>query len=202
MSSRIKKEDKGERSLVAFSSPPAPWLSPIIKKRKSTKLKPVKREPPLVSPIMDWLKPPSDKSSIRYGRMILKTRSFKSTVTDYHNDPRNPAPGDLVMATAEQMSHPAYTMKESIGAAYLLFGKVRFFTYKSSKEGVKELLSVDWCFLQGDPRTYDVPAILPSKATLLSKRNSYDLEDLNDFIREAVDVHWELDRVSGWEKLI
>ena len=106
------------------------------------------------------------------------------------------------MATAEQTSHPAYTMKESIGAAYLLFGKVRFFTYQSSDEGVKELLSVDWCYLQGDPRTYDVPAILPSKVTLLSKRNSYDLEDLNDFIREAVDLHWELDRVSGWEKLI
>ena len=48
----------------------------------------------------------------------------------YHDDVKNPAPGDLIMATAEQMSHPAYTMKESIGAAFLLFGKVKQFTYE------------------------------------------------------------------------
>ena len=67
---------------------------------------------------------------------------------------------------------------------------------------MKELLDVDWCHLHHDHRTYNVPPIMASKVTLLSKRNSYDLEDSNEFLREAVGVHWELDRVSGWEKLV
>ena len=186
---------------VATGAATAPWLSPIVKKRK--KLPSRKNPAPLVSPIMDWLRS-SDKSQIRRKRSNLSvpTRSYKSQVSDYHNDPSNPAPGDLVMATAGQMSHPAFTMKESISATYLLFGKVRFFTYERHPEGVKELLDVDWCHLLHDHRTYNVPPIMASKVTLLSKRNSYDLEDSNEFLRDAVGVHWELDRVSGWEKLV
>ena len=44
------------------------------------------------------------------------------------------------MSTAEEMNHPAYTMKDSIGAKYIFFGKVRYFTYQMEAEGVKELL--------------------------------------------------------------
>ena len=96
---------------------------------------------------MDWLRT-SNESQIRRKRSNLSvpTRSYKSQVSDYHNDPSNPAPGDLVMATAGQMSHPAFTMKESIEATYLLFGKVRFFTYERNYDGLIELLDVDWCF--------------------------------------------------------
>ena len=102
---------------------------------------------PLVSPIMDWLQL-LDETQIRRKRQNISvpTQSFKSQVSEYHNDPSNPAPVDLVMATAGQMSHPAFTMKESIGPTYLLFGKVRFFTYERHPEGLKELLDVDWCY--------------------------------------------------------
>jgi len=100
---------------VAAGAATAPWLSPIVKKSK--KLPSRKNPPPIVSPIMDWLRT-SNESQIRRKRSNLSvpTRSYKSQVSDYHNDPSNPAPGDLVMATAGQMSHPAFTMKESIGA--------------------------------------------------------------------------------------
>ena len=63
-------------------------------------------------------------------------------------------------------------------------------------------MTVDWSYLPNDPRVYEVPPILYTKVTLLSKRNSYDLDDVNEFLRDAVDCHWELDRVSGWEKLM
>ena len=49
---------------------------------------------------------------------------------------------------------------------------------------------------------FSIGRLMASKVTLLSKRNSYDLEDSNEFLREAVGIHWELDRVSGWEKLV
>ena len=43
--------------------------------------------------------------------------------------------------------------------------------------------------------------ILSSGVTFFSKRNSYNFEDLNDFLKDAVNYHWEFDCKSGWEKL-
>ena len=186
---------------TAAPSAAAPWLSPIVKKRKNNTG--CKEVIPVVSPILNWLQTGNARSD-RHKRLQLSVpaRSYKSSVTNYHDDPKNPAPGDLIMCTAEAAKHPAYTMKESIGAAFLLFGKVKHFTYKRYPEGVKELMTVDWSYLPNDPRVYEVPPILYTKVTLLSKRNSYDLDDVNEFLRDAVDCHWELDRVSGWEKLM
>ena len=120
----------------------APWLSPIVKKRKNAKSNTTTPKPkgsaPIVTPLLNWLHTGNDDCSIRHKR----------------DDVKNSAPGDLIMATAEQMSHPAYTMKESIGAAFLLFGKVKYFTYERYPEGVKELLAVDWCYLPDDTRQY------------------------------------------------
>ena len=186
----------------------APWLSPIVKKRKNAKSNTTTPKPkgsaPIVTPLLNWLHTENDDCSIRRKRVPLSVpkKAYKSTVSGYHDDVKNPAPGDLIMATAEQMSHPAYTMKESIGAAFLMFCKVKHFTYERYPEGVKELLAVDWCYLPDDTRQYVIPPILFSKVTLLSKRNSYDLEDVNEFLRDAVHCHWELDRVSGWEMLV
>ena len=180
----------------------AQWLSPIVKKRKVTK-KTTKTisTPPLVSPLSNWLR--SHKSEQRRKiKIAVPARSFKSQVSGYHDIPTNPTPGDLVMSTAEEMNHPAYTMKESIGAKYIFFGKVKYFIHQTEAEGVRELLSIDWNFIVDDPRKYEVPPILSSKVKFLSKRNSYDLENLNDFLKDAVHCHWELDRVSGWEMLV
>ena len=82
------------------------------------------------------------------------------------------------------------------------FGKVKYFIHQTEAEEVRELLSIDWNFIVDDPRKYEVPPILSSKVKILSKRNSYDLENLNEFLRDAVHCHWELDRVSGWEMLV
>ena len=193
--------EKSKVNKTAAASTEAQWLSPIVKKRKTTK---GSKKVPVVSPILNWLttsKPCSQRPKNRH-LLSVPERSYKSSATNYHNDPKNPAPGDLVMCTAATAQHPAYVMKESIGAAFLLFGKVKYFTYECHPEGVKELLTVDWCDLPNDPRSYEVPPILYTKVTLLSKRNSYDLEDVNEFLKDAVDCHWELDRVSGWEKLM
>jgi len=190
----------------------APWLSPIVKKRKNAKSNTTTPKPkataptvtPTVTPLLNWLHTGNDDRSIRRKRvpLFVPKKAYKSTVSGYHDDVTNPAPGDLIMATAKQMSHPAYTMKESIGAAFLLFGKVKHFTYERYPEGVKELLAVDWCYLPDDTRQYDIPPVLFSKVTLLSKRNSYDLEDVNVFLKDAVDCHWEFDRLSGWVMLV
>ena len=110
----------------------APWLSPIVKKRKNAKSNTTTPKPnataPIVTPLLNWLHAGNDDCSIRHKRVPLSVpkKSYKSTVSGYHDDVKNPVPGDLIMATAEQMSHPAYTMKESIGDAFLLFGKVIF----------------------------------------------------------------------------
>ena len=64
------------------------------------------------------------------------------------------------------------------------------------------MLVGDWSYITGDPRNYEIPPILASKVKFLSKRNSYDLEDVNDFLKEAVDNCWELDRQSGWEMIL
>ena len=70
---------------------------------------------------------------------------------------KNSTPGDLVMSTAEEMNHPAYSMKESIGAANIFFGRVKYFMCKKEPEGVKELLVVDWSYITGYPRNYEIP---------------------------------------------
>ena len=110
------------------------WLSPIIKKRKKAKSPTVassrKRDAPIVSPILKWYQPTKELTihHIRRASLSVPTRSYKSTVANYHNDPKIPAPGDLIRATVEQMAHPAYMMTESIGVAYVLFEKVKYFT--------------------------------------------------------------------------
>ena len=67
------------------------------------------------------------------------------------------------MLTAEEVLHPVYTMKDSIGAKLIYFGKVKYFTYKREAEGVKELLAINWNFIKEDPRKYKVPPILSSR---------------------------------------
>ena len=41
-------------------------------------------------------------------------------------------------------------MIEPIGATYMFFGKVKYFTYKRESERVKELIVVNWDNLPGD----------------------------------------------------
>ena len=55
---------------------------------------------------------------------------------------------------------------------------------------MKELLAIDWNFILEDPRKYEVPPILSSRVKKLSKRNSYDLEDVNEFLRDAVHYYY------------
>ena len=120
----------------------APWLSPIVKKGKSRKIY-VKTSsaststPSLSSPPSTWLMPDKIKCCRRRILLSVPIRSFKSQVTGYHEIAANPTPGDLVMSTAEEMQHPAYTMKESIGARYIFVGKVKYFTYIREAEGMK-----------------------------------------------------------------
>ena len=103
----------------------AQWLSPIVKKKEGPEKKTKTiSTPPLVSPLSNWLR--SHKSEQRHRiKLAVPTRSFKSQVTGYHEITTNPTPGDLVMSTAEEMNHPAYTMKELIGAKYIFFGKIK-----------------------------------------------------------------------------
>ena len=113
-----------------------PWLSSIVKKRKTkndtqpkTNTPKSKGTAPIVTPLVNWLNVGKDDRNIRRKRLPLSVPkiAYKSTVTGYHDDVRNPAPGDLIMSTAEQMSHLAFTMKESISGAFILFGKVKHF---------------------------------------------------------------------------
>ena len=57
---------------------------------------------------------------------------------------------------------------------------------------MKELIVVDWGNLPGNQRKYKVSPILSSGVTFFSKRNSYDVEDLDNVLKDAVNYHWEL----------
>ena len=70
----------------AASSAEAPWLSPLIKKRKKSK---ESKEVPVVSPIMNWLTTGHERSYCHKRRgLSVPERSYKSSITNYHDDPK------------------------------------------------------------------------------------------------------------------
>lgn len=76
------------------------------------------------------------------------------------------------MITTVEISHPAFTMTESIRSTptYILFGKDQFFIEERHPKGMKELLEIDSYYLANNRMTCEVPPTLLSKATLLSKQ--------------------------------
>ena len=117
----LKKTDKNTSQV--------PWLSLIVKKRRSRKIS-VKNSSastsnPSLSPLLStwWI---FHKIERRCRRIPLSvpTRPFKSQVMGYHEIAANLIPGDIVISTAEEMQHPAYIMKESIGAKYIFLVRI------------------------------------------------------------------------------
>ena len=104
----------------------APCLSPIVKKMKFGKIS-VKTSlaststQSLSSSLSTWWISHKIKRCCRRIPLSVLTRSFNSQVTGYHEIAANPTPEDLVMSTVEEMKHPEYTVKESIGAKYFFW---------------------------------------------------------------------------------
>ena len=89
-----------------------------------------------------------------------KIVSMTSKTLGYHQNWENPEPGDLVMSTAGRLKHPAMPMGYIYHPSYLLFGRVRHFTYIDWDTGRKdaewdgivrdhERISVDWIEVGG-----------------------------------------------------
>lgn len=100
-----------------------PWLSPIIKKRKTSKVSAKSASTSssthlIVSPLGNWFRDHKSKCRLRL-LLSVPTRLYKSQVTGYHGIATNTTPGDLVMSTDKDLKHTAYYMKESIGIKYI-----------------------------------------------------------------------------------
>lgn len=162
--------------------------------------------------------------------VVSHQKKFQSEDKDYRFDPSKAQPGDLVMATALDIGHPALEY-DHIGPSYVYFGVVKYFTYTKwqgsgeddSWEGYlkdHERLKITWMTIQRSERRYidssggivkdampgtdfwvDIPPVHKNIVKLIAKRNSSDLSMVNGFLRKAIHEHFYFVSLSGWMQL-
>ena len=144
-----------------------------------------------------------------------------------------PQPGDLVMATAGDIKHPAVDY-HTVSPSYLIFGVVHSYTYIkwASREGGENwnnytnnfkrlhvvwepiyatLTSQRWidemmeeqCKPADQDKFVDIPTVIPPvhhvKVKVICKKNSCNIDGLNNFVQDWIAQHFKFNIHSGWK---
>ena len=143
-------------------------------------------------------------------KMSLKsTDKFKSRVKGYGVEWRDAMPGDLVMAFASDIDHPA-VYKKSISRNFILVGIVKSFIHVQWDTGMRddedfdrfsfqERLKVSWFHIQGwDDTSGDKPKHpLNSQVKVIALRRNGSLDGLNRQLKRLICEEFEFVR-GGW----
>ena len=133
----------------------------------------------------------------------------KSESPLYALDPTNPSVGDIVLTTVSKVDHHFATKNSVISPNYMLIGRVQYFinVLKSTRpshpvdEWEEERLGIDWLPIEilGQYRDVTISPVLPSKLTVLVKKESPNLLGLNSFMQEFLHKTFYWDRDDGWK---
>ena len=132
----------------------------------------------------------------------------KSESPLYALDPTNPSVGDIVLTTVTKV-YNHFAQKSVISPNYMLIGRVQYFinVLKSTRpshpvdEWEEERLGIDWLPIEilGQYRDVTISPVLPSKLTVLVKKESPNLLGLNSFMQEFLHKTFYWDRNDGWK---
>ena len=122
---------------------------------------------------------------------------MKSCQAHYGNTDEDSVPGDIVMAYAADIEHPAYGSKK-VKANYIVFGSVRQFAYSANdKERNNEMLDVQWMEVDGR-QDYKIRPVHNWETKMVVKWNTIEVEGMNDFVKETVYKNFYWKRREGW----
>ena len=121
----------------------------------------------------------------------------KSTKAYYGNTNEDSVPGDIVMAYAADIDHPAYKAK-TVAANYIIFGAVNRFAYRASDvDKHNELLDVQWAAVDGK-QDYKIRPVHNWETKVVVKWDTLEVEGMNDFVKDAVYQNFYWKRREGW----
>ena len=176
---------------------------------------------------MDLFESSSESDTVTATIVTPPKKVFKSKDKAYNANKGNAQPGDLVMATAGEIGHPALEYG-AIAKSYIFFGIVKYFNYEkwdkcgedgSWEEYVKrtERVTVNWMTIEEGCRRYidrnspkpidpisdydvyvDVSPVLKDKVKVIAKRNSSDLHKINGFLKKAINKKFYFVKPEGW----
>ena len=138
-----------------------------------------------------------------------KGKSYKSTIKGYGMPYDCASPGDLVMAFASDIKHPAY-LAGKINRSFIFFGVVRNFVYVQWNTGLgdkewdgvienHERLNIRWAANIPDWDTkVDVPPPTNQWVKVLALKNDPQLDDINEFLIDGINEHFFYSDQEGW----
>ena len=142
---------------------------------------------------------------------ILRT-SMTSSTFEYGSDWNDAKPGDLVMATASDIAHPAF--KEGfIANSYIMLGSVVEFVYVEWDTGMKDVnldgvveqherLKVSWLDVEGvSDDDWGVTPPVPQWVKVIAKKGDHKLDGLNGFMTEEIRNNFFHTKRSGWNAI-
>ena len=154
---------------------------------------------------------------------------FKSKDRNYTSNKSNAQPGDLVMATAGEIYHPALR-EGTIDSSFIFFGVMKYFSYekwdKSGKDNswdtyvkMTERVTVSWMTIEEGCRRYidrnspkpidsisgydtyvDIPPVKKDILRVLAKRNCSELKKVNGFLKKYVYKKFYFAKPEGWSE--
>ena len=135
-----------------------------------------------------------------------------SSTFEYGSDWNDANPGDLVMASASDIGHPAFKQC-IIGCSYVVLGSVVEFLYMRWDTGLKddnwdgvveqhERLKVSWLDVEGvSDDDWGVTPAVTQWVKVLAKKVDGKLDGLNDFMKEEIRENFFHTKQSDWNAI-
>ena len=147
------------------------------------------------------------------GKEKNKIHPTKTSCTfDYGSDWDDANPGDLVIAFASDIVHPAFK-QGIIGCSYVVLGSVEGFVYQRWDTGMKdenwdgvvqqhERLKVNWLDVKGvSDEDWGVAPAVTQCVKVLAKKGDAKLEGLNIFMKKEIIENFFHTKQSGWDTI-
>ena len=159
------------------------------------------KEPPkntyLQTTLSKFVIPPNTPVKKQRRNKSKSTNIFDPNITGYGVKWRDAMPGDLVMAFASDINHPAVA-EGIIHPSYILVGRVRYFVDVATQQRLK----VFWGDIDGwDGESCAVPEYPQNKQVRVIALSSDcgDMDKLNHQFKEMIDEQWKYVDNRGWK---
>ena len=138
--------------------------------------------------------------------------SMVSKTFGYGSDWNDANPGDMVMATASDIGHPAYSAGV-IGCSYVMFGSVVEFVYMDWDTGncdedwdgiilQHERIRVKWMDVGGKrEEDWDVTPVVTQWLKVIGKKGDDRLDGINVFVKEEIVKSFFHSKKGGWSAI-